>query len=403
MKYWILPLSAAAVLVVPGAGPSPESLLGPLFVEQPEGGPLVVARPQPESPLVALRLSVPLEGRSGGRGVARVLQHLVRERVEADAAAQGARVWLAATPAHAVYGILGPVESFDALVEILRQAAGLPDVRPLDVEIARAAAAVEESAAAELPEALLRRRLRQALFPSLPAGDGAAVHALTAGRLREFWNERYRPERMQVVVVGGLAAPTVIAAFRDWRPTMEARLPDGLPPPSGTEPGRDSRPQALYPWAGVGYPAEGLDAASLAIAALLVEARLADQGVRKGSAEAWCHGERCALVVIGAAAASGVDAKGVARRLRAAVSGSASRAGTRSVAEARRTLRNRILFAARTPDGLATVLGEFAERTGDPRGAERFLDALDRADAASVRSVLRALAEREPVTAEVDP
>lgn len=403
MKYWILPLSAAAVLLVPGAGPSPESLLGPLFVEQPEGGPLVIARPQPESPLVALRLSVPLEGGRGGRGVARVLQHLVRERLEAEAAGQGARVWLAATPTHAVYGIVGPVESFDALVEILRRAAGLPEVRPLDLEIARAAAAVEESAAVELPEALLRRRLRQALFPSLPPGDGAAVHAVTAGLLREFWRDHYRPERMQVVVVGGLPAPTAIAAFRGWRLTMEAQLPDGLPPPSGAEPGRDSRAQALFPWAGVGYPAEGLDAASLAIAALLVEARLAGQGIRKASAEAWCHSDRCALVVVGAAAASGLDAKGVARRLRAAVSESASRAETRSVAEARRTLRNRILFAARTPDGLATVLGEFAERTGDPRGAERFLDALDRADAASVRSVLRALAEREPATAEVNP
>ena len=69
----------------------------------------------------------------------------------------------------------------------------------------------------------------------------------------------------------------------------------------------------------------------------------------------------------------------------------------------RRELRNGLLYQARTPTGLAGVIGDFHDRTGRPDGATRFLAALDRVSAGSVRKDLEALLGGAPVTVEITP
>ncbi|MND02953.1 hypothetical protein D3C83_225450 [compost metagenome] len=73
------------------------------------------------------------------------------------------------------------------------------------------------------------------------------------------------------------------------------------------------------------------------------------------------------------------------------------------MAGARRALWHDMLFDARTPMGLASLIGRFAERTGDPHAAAGFLDALLRVDADDVGAALLDLLHESPAVVEVGP
>ena len=161
-------------------------------------------------------------------------------------------------------------------------------------------------------------------------------------------------------------------------------------------------PEVVLPWAALGYTAAELDAAVLAVAADLVAKRLESEAIRDGAAELWWADGQRALVVLGSRAESGaVDA--LVDALRAAVARTAEETGASEVAVARRALANRLDFASRTTEGLARLIGEFHERSGDADGLRRFRSALDRVDAARVQAALETLLSRTPTIVEVVP
>src|SRR5690606_11598608 len=121
-----------------------------------------------------------------------------------------------------------------------------------------------------------------------------------------------------------------------------------------------------------GYEGEGMDPAVLMIVAVLVERQLRVAGVRGGAAEYWWNGGAGGLVVIGSVDGNSGQAT-PSSRLRRAVVDAAATAGPSTVAEARCALRHSLLFSARTPQGLAELIGDFYDRTGDPDAANAFL------------------------------
>lgn len=142
---------------------------------------------------------------------------------------------------------------------------------------------------------------------------------------------------------------------------------------------------------GLGYPASRLEPAALAVAAALLDEELGRAGLAGASAEVWWSARWRALVLVAPEppGRNGSAGEGSVReRLERAVAAVAVRD---------------ILFAARSAEGLAEVLGTMLDRTGEPDAALRLVAALERVDAHDVAGVLRALRDTRPEVVEVTP
>ena len=155
----------------------------------------------------------------------------------------------------------------------------------------------------------------------------------------------------------------------------------------------------VFAWAAAAWRTDA-DPAAVAVSARLVQTRLAESGLRVARAELWWSGASRALVALGSAAADSTT-PGTAARLAAAVRDASAQLTEAEVAAGRRAVARDILFAARTPDGLARYLGEMLERTGEPRAGQDFLQALDAVGAPTVRALLDGLGDG--LTAEMNP
>jgi len=409
---WAAPGPAAAVQ--PRAAAGSDAVLGPVHIARPAGGPLVVVREQPESRLVALRLAVRVDEPRGMEGAARVVVELARPQLEAAAAALGGRASVDRTATHAVFRLVGPADEFERLAAAIRRAAAGPtDAEAGSGALAAARVVAQAQAAAELdtPEPLLRTKLREALFPELgvASGRGVDLAGLTADRLARWWGATATASRAAVVVAGGVEAARVAAAFEDWpvRASRGGRV-STVARRGGEQAAapRPPAPQVVTPWLGLGYPASRLDPAALAVAAALLNEEFGRAGLAGASAEVWWSERRRALVLIASELPTrngGAGAGSVRDRLERALAAAAGRADGAAVARARRRAVRDVLFAARSAEGLAEVLGTMLDRTGEPEAALQFVAALERVDAHDVASVLRALRGARPEVVEVAP
>ncbi len=412
---WAAPGPAAAVQPRVAAGP--DAVLGPVHVARPARGPLVVVREQPESRLVALRLAVRVDEPRGMEGAARVVLELARPQLEAAAAALGGRASVDRTATHAVFRLVGPADEFERLAAaILRAAAGPTGADAGSGALAAARVVAQAQVAAELdtPEPLLRAKLREALFPELggASGEGADLAGLTAERLARWWGATATAGRAAVVVAGGVEAGRVVAAFDDWpvraprgrrARTVAGRGGEQAAPAAASRP---LAPQVVTRRIGLGYPATRLEPAALAVAAALLDEELGRAGLAGASAEVWWSARWRALVLVAPEppGRNGSAGEGSVReRLERAVAAVAERADGAAVARARRRAVRDILFAARSAEGLAEVLGTMLDRTGEPDAALRLVAALERVDAHDVAGVLRALRDTRPEVVEVTP
>jgi predicted Zn-dependent peptidase len=409
---WCAALAAAAPearpqTAAPGdtAGP-----LGPVAVVRPAGGPLVVVREQPESRLVAMRVAVALREPAGE--AARVLAEVVRARLESGAAELGARAAVELAPAHLVFRVVGPAAEFERLAALLQRGLAAPaGTTATALDAARIQARARAAAEHDTPGPRLRSMLREALFPGLAGtrdGEGGPA-PLTAGRLARWWAASARPSRVTVTVAGGVEAARVAAAFEDWPAAGGARERERDPP--GPVAPRTPPPtaQVVYRAAGLGYRAHRLDPAALAVAAALLERQLARSGIPGARAEVWWSGGNRALVLFASERAEDAGSRDgrpgapLRERLEAVMADVAGRPAAAEVLRARRRLVRDILFAARTAEGMAEVLGQMLDRTGEPLAAHRFVAALQRVDPRAVQAALRALSRTRAEAVEVAP
>ncbi|MFO7261295.1 MAG: hypothetical protein DIU52_009060 [bacterium] len=421
-RLWWLPLAAwwavpgSGVAAQPRAAAGPDAVLGPVHVARPALGPLVVVREQPESRLVALRLAVRVEEPQGLEGAARVVVELARAQLEAAAAAVGGRASVERTTTHAVFRVVGPADAFERLAAALRLAAAGPagaDVGQSALAAARVVAEAQAAAELDTPEPLVRAKLREALFPELGSvsGRGVDLAGLTAERLARWWSATATASRSAVVVAGGVEAGRAVAAFEGW-PVRAGRggragaaAARGEGPPAQAATPRPPAPQVVTRWVALGYPATGEDPAVLAVAAALLAEELGQSGLGGASAELWWNAGRRALVLL-APEPPGRNGDGdgsVRQRLERAVAAVAEGVDAAAVARARRRAVRDVLFAARSAEGLAEVLGTMLDRTGEPNAALEFVAALERVGAHDVAHALQALRETRPEVAEVAP
>ncbi len=375
---------------------------GPLERIETDGGPTVVVRRGVALPLAAVRLSIPVDD-GDVPGATRVLVELGREAMRDGAAPFGGHVSAQRLPGFAVFTVVGPARSFDAMVALLRRAVSEPSFDADALARARREAAHEVGSMLERPESRTRALLRQRIFldsagiePGIPAVD-----SLTPDRLRHVWSAQFRPERMRAVIVGDLPTPVIRAAFSHWR----HRFVTGSSGP-GIGVGPRPEPQVLFPWAGIGYRVA--PSAAAAVATELIRRRAAAT-LRGGAAEIWWQHGTGGLVVVGSLAESAApnDTAHAGTRLQAdlqqVVAATLAGATPAAVTDAARTVRVEFLLAGRTAAGAAEVIGRFLDASGQDEAARELVARLSGVNPDDVTTLLRGLIAQNPVRVEVGP
>lgn len=354
------------------------------------------------SPRVALRLSVPVDEGPTEGGAAHVLQLLALERARAAAAAVGARVDATRTPWGVAYTVEGAAADFDHLAYVLREAAAEPEPDGVAFERARARALSEAQRLRETATGRMLSVLRERVAPThrLVEGSPATVEALGPAVLRGVWSRSHRRDRMTLVVVGDIPPELMLASFQDMGASGAAAA---AAPSAPAPPGGGTRLEVLRTWYGEARDIGELRDARGLVAAALVSDRLAalTRGRIETRLEVWEVGDRRMMGVIGAAYPG--EAAGLQALIRGVVGETVGTADAARVADAVERVRSSLLMSARTPGGMAGLVGRYHDATGDPAGAAVLLESLDGLGAPELQAFLRAIAEATPVRAEVRP
>ncbi len=366
-----------------------------------QDAPAVTVHRQPALPVVALRLSVLSPDPPGYSGAGHYVQHLVLPALEEQAGRVGARVQAVRSSDALVYSLVGPASELSYLAGLLRNALRAPSPGDGERLAALGVLAEERSAARETAPAYVRSALRARLFPAdLPsAGVESAAERLASAPVAGLWGEIYRPERVSLVAVGDVELEDVQRAFRDLPASSGGGLADV--PLSDTVPTLEAdTPQATRGWVGRAYAAPEANPAALSVAARLLQNGLRRRMTRSQvEVEHWWthHGQALALVVATADSllpAAGRTSAGALEWLGQNLSEEAVRAAADGI------LRDMVFFS-RSPERMASLIGEVADRAGDPDAAQRFHSALETVTEADVRAVLAELGAQEPVTLTV--
>jgi predicted Zn-dependent peptidase len=138
------------------------------------------------------------------------------------------------------------------------------------------------------------------------------------------------------------------------------------------------------------------------IVALLAGQRLGrgGQGYEAG-VELWELGERRVLAVTGAAYGRNVSA--MQSRVRGLVAETREALTPDAVSAASSVLRFQLLSAARTPEGLVTLVGRHHDATGDPGAARAYVAGIDDITVQSLEQLMTSMETTGPVTAELRP
>ncbi|MBV9773467.1 MAG: insulinase family protein [Gemmatimonadetes bacterium] len=363
---------------------------------------LVTVQRQPAIPIVALRLSLLADDPPGYAGAGHLVQHLVLPTLQEQARRVGGEVQAARSADAVVYTAIGPAVELDYLAGVLRGALRTPPAGEGAVLQALRALEIERAAEWETAASHVRAELRAGLFPEdlSPAGTPSSAARFSAEVLPAVWAQMYRPERVAVVAVGDVETARVRAAFAQLPSSAGDGLPELFPDTVSTAP--PAPPEATRGWLGVGYPVSDANPAAVTVAARLLR-DLLRQKLPTSSVEAehWWTRQGQALVAVVAAPPA---ALALARRntgtaiatLRDAVDAAAVR-------DAAAGVRRDMLFYARRPERMADVLGQFADRQGDPEAAQSFYAAVAQVTEDDVRAVLDSLADRTPTLVDIPP
>lgn len=393
----LLALGLAATLTA-------DTLAAPEVVTTARDVSLVVHR-QPAVPLVALRVSLLADDPPGYAGAGHKLQHVLLPGLQQRAARVGARVQVARSSDALVYTLTGPASELPYLAGIIRTALRPRVLEATELLQARYELDEERKAEWEQADAHIRSALRARLFPrDMPAaGTPGSALRLEAGQLLSAWNYMYRPERISVVAIGDVSAADVENAFRDMGPLLgtgigEVPLDEFAADTAVTIPG--AVPQATRNWIGLGYGLTNVEPAAVSVTALLLQRSL-QQTLRTAqvSADHWWthHGQALALVM----ASSTARPASLAAPVTAAIESLQDALDEEQIRAVATEIQREMLFASRTPERMAEMIGQFVDRDRDPNAAQQFYARLGRVNERDVRRVLTAMLVSAPQQVEV--
>ncbi len=380
--------------------------LAPLLpdtVIAPPGGPRIVVLGAPAPGVAAIRVSVPLVESAPEAGVGLVLRDLALVRMRGLARPVGARVGVTRTPWGLAYTVEGSAADFDYLAYLLRRAVAEPDLGKGSFDGALQEVKQREGPDRETPAGLIAVELRRAVEPGNLPLDGTlrSLTSLDTARVRDVWARTHQTSKMTVVVSASVAPEAILAAIHGLGASAGPAdiVPIPTPPPASSRP---ARPQTLRTWYGVAFDGGARADVRAPVAALLVSDHLR-RSVHGFDArvELWDLRDRWVLTAFGAAYQP--ELPDMRRTVSDAVRSTADALDPDSVRTAVGRVYRSILFQARTPRGLVSVVGRWLDATGDPGAAHTFLDRLHAVDSGDMASYFTRLLSSSPVHAEVRP
>lgn len=390
-------------LALAGLAPM-DTAAAPALAPQARGVSVTVHR-QPAVPLVAIRVSLLADDPPGYAGVGHLLQHVLLPTLERQVGRVGGRVQLVRNSDALVYTVIGPATELNYLAGVLRSVLRLRAIEVGELLQARYDLDEERRAEWERAESHVRSALRAELFPQdlSAAGTPGSAARIDAGVLLAAWSAMYRPDRVSVVAVGDVAPGAVEEAFREMAPLLgkaqgETELDPSLADTAVAAP--VASVQATRGWFGLGYGMEDVDPAAISAAARLLQDHLrarfnnADLAV-----EHWWTHHGQAMIIAGATPQRNPESVGTS--VSQAIAEFEPEMDDEQVRAVTRRLQHEMLYASRTPDRMAELIGRFVDRGGDPASAQQFYARLGRLGARDIRRVLNAMVAREPARVNV--
>jgi len=385
------------------AGAERKAFLPPLtpdVVMEVPGGPLLVHFEAPGTSVASLRLSLRLSESPHEAGAGRILVGAALDRVEPLALRVGARIEGVRSFHGISYTVSGPSAAFDHLAWLLRELVREPEQAGVGRALERLRST--EEGGRETPAGVLDTRLREGIAPGVPplSGTAASLAGMSFPLVRDLWSRTHTRGGMTVVAAAPVPVEVLLAGI------LDAGMPDGgggppIPATSAGTPSR-ARSQVLRSWYGEAYRIDTPDDPRSAVAARLMAQRLRSlPGRVEAGVQLWELGGSAALVVTGAAYPG--DAAAMRRTIQGIREEVASRSDPLDVRRIIEEIRGETLLGARGNRGLVSVVGYHLDATGDPAGAQTFLDVLAGLDETSVGSYLRELLTKTPVVADVRP
>jgi len=365
------------------------------------GGPRVVKLGTPGSEVVAMRLSIPFQEGGGEVGGGRLLQLLALERTRSRATAAGVTLEGTRTPWGLAYTVVGTGSDFDLLALLIRDA--VAESRAGDGEFERLRLSVRSEALRlqETPGARLSADLRSRAAPGSPRLDGtpSALDRITRAGVQALWARTHRPEAMTLIVAGEVPHEVLLSAFGD----MGAPSGPPEPAPGGSVAALDQRgTQVFRHWLGHAYVVADPRDPHASVAALLTADWLRGESQAfESDVQLWEMADRKVITVV--ASAYPGQAVRMRSRLPTALANTRQSLTSQGVAEGVARIRQDLLFRARTPAGLVTVLGRHMDATGEATAVRQFLDSLDRVTLDSTRSFFSRMEGQAPLRVEVRP
>jgi predicted Zn-dependent peptidase len=364
-------------------------------------GPRIVKLPSQGSPVVAIRLSIPVTESLNEAGAGKLLQVLATQRLQGRASAVGLQFEGVRTAWGIAYTVVGSRAETEELVALLRDAVGQPELPDYEFERQRRALWEEVLRTAETPGSRILFELHARAAPGSSPIDGtpATLERMTRVTLQDVWSRTHRATTMSVVVAGDISDDDLRDAFRDFGGARgQAPTRGGTSPQAAA--GRNT--QVFRQWYGQAYriadPADPHGA---------VVAQLASDWLRRSSgafeAEVQLIELGSSQLLVALAAAYPQEATAMRQQMPRLLPNARQAFTNESVRSAVSRVRQEMLQRARTPAGLVSVVGRHIDASGEPASVRRFLSALDDVTLESTRAFASRLETQPVLAAEVRP
>ena len=255
---------------------------------------------------------------------------------------------------------------------------------------------------ADSKKVVLALQVREALAPGStpPQGTATALERMDPARLSAVWARTHRLDSALLVVVANLPSEVVLASITDLG--LPEAGPDPILPPSPRSGEPRPRPEVIRLWLAEGWRIEeGRDPRALVAVRLISETIRNQPGDYELGVELWELGRRWALVLSGAAYPGNQQA--MRSRVQGLLGETARRLTEEGVQLHSAEVQREFIDTARTPWGLAELVGQALDMGESPAQMEAMIEELSRMEVGDLRRFLESLSATTPVRQEVRP